>query len=646
MCFFCVGPDPTKKVYDAAREKPASTSSSRRASLYDDGMRLLALAAACSVFACATNPTTDATPTAATTTTTKAAAHATLIDWQPWGAATFARASAKHRLLLVTLVTEWCHWCHVMDEKTWGDPAVAALVADRFIAVRVDADARPDLAERYADWGWPALALLTPEAQPVTEWKGYQPARRFETELLAYVKDLDDGRALARKPPAKDLTTKPLLAIRDSTRAQLDATYDVTLGGWGTTQKYPLWAPVKIALLRAGLDGAAAALARVRQTLENEANLIDRVDGGMFQYSLQSVWTAPHYEKLADINGTALENYADAFAATGDDRFKDAAGDLARYALTILRRDDGAFFANQDADVGTRGEHASLLGKDYYALPSRAARAQVGTPFIDRHVYASHNGRLIAGLARYAAVSGDVSVGEAAVKAMAVLQKNHKVGAGFSHAEGRDDDDVFHLADQVAVGHALVLLAELTGDPQQRRAARDVAHFIKDAFEDDSGGFFAHTVSKDDVGVFAERRKSLKHNGEAASLLLQVGRLEEDVALTASAERALAAFANEAVVADEGRMVGEYLLALEEHLREPLHFALVGQSTDPALQALLSASLRVFAPHRLIDVQAPGKYPDLGKPSLYICGATFCSAPITDPGSVAAKAAKYTTPPG
>jgi uncharacterized protein YyaL (SSP411 family) len=589
-----------------------------------------------------------ATPAATTTTTTTTApaahtsGHGGAVAWQPWDPASFAAAKAQKKLLLVTVVTEWCHWCHVMDEKTWGDPTIAALMRERFIAIRVDADARPDLAERYADWGWPALALLTPDAQPVTEWKGYQEARRFEGELTSYLADLDAGRTLARKAPALDLKAQPLAAMRDFTRAQLDRFYDAEQGGWGKNQKYPLWAPISAGLFATSVRGDTAALQAVQTTLDGELSLIDAVDGGMFQYSLKGVWTAPHYEKLAEIQGPAMENFIDAWALTGEARYKKGALDVARYVRTVLRRDDGAFFANQDADVGTRGEVARVLGIEWYGLNSREARAARGEPFVDRHVYASHNGRLIAGLARIGLLTGDGAFIDDAVRAAEVILKGHVVGDGFSHDEGTDDDGVLHLLDQVAMGRALLTLAEATGSPRYRALATRTAHFIVAKLEDPmQGGYFAHTPVPGDVGVFAERRRPYKINGEAASFILKVGRLEEDAVLIASAEKALQAFAAESIVKEEYRAVGEMLLALEEQLVEPLRFSVVG-GDDDVTRALLHASNAVYAPHRLVDVQAPGKkYPDLGKPVLYICGSTFCSPPISDPGAVATKAARY-----
>ena len=39
----------------------------------------------------------------------------------------------------------WCHWCHVMEGTTYRDPAIQAAILDKFIPVRVDQDADPEL---------------------------------------------------------------------------------------------------------------------------------------------------------------------------------------------------------------------------------------------------------------------------------------------------------------------------------------------------------------------------------------------------------------------------------------------------------------------------------------------------------------------
>jgi uncharacterized protein len=75
------------------------------------------------------------------------------IPWQDWSVATFAQARAANKLILLDLVAVWCHWCHVMEATTYRDPAVVAAIAAHYVAVQADHDARPDLAERYRNWG-------------------------------------------------------------------------------------------------------------------------------------------------------------------------------------------------------------------------------------------------------------------------------------------------------------------------------------------------------------------------------------------------------------------------------------------------------------------------------------------------------------
>src|SRR6187397_1565340 len=91
-----------------------------------------------------------------------------MIDWLPWGADAFARAAREGKPVLLSITAAWCRACHEMDSTTYADPAVAALVRDRFVPVRVDADRRPDINERYNLDGWPTTAFLTPSGEVLT----------------------------------------------------------------------------------------------------------------------------------------------------------------------------------------------------------------------------------------------------------------------------------------------------------------------------------------------------------------------------------------------------------------------------------------------------------------------------------------------
>src|SRR5690348_5123708 len=100
-------------------------------------------------------------------------AQAPAIHWRAWSPATFAEARRAGKPVLVDAVATWCHWCHVMDAQTYGDPAVAALVDSAFIPVRVDIDQHPDAAELYADIGWPGTAIYAPDGKALDRERGF-----------------------------------------------------------------------------------------------------------------------------------------------------------------------------------------------------------------------------------------------------------------------------------------------------------------------------------------------------------------------------------------------------------------------------------------------------------------------------------------
>src|SRR6202023_1967606 len=96
------------------------------------------------------------------------------IDWYEWGDAAFARAKLENKPMLLDIGAVWCHWCHVMDRESYDDPEIAAIVNQRFIAVKVDRDERPDFDSRCqaavqavrGQGGWPLTAFLTPDGKP------------------------------------------------------------------------------------------------------------------------------------------------------------------------------------------------------------------------------------------------------------------------------------------------------------------------------------------------------------------------------------------------------------------------------------------------------------------------------------------------
>ncbi len=571
----------------------------------------------------------------------------TSVVWRPWDADSFAAARRERRLILVSVQASWCHWCHVMNDTTYADPQVVALLREHFVTIEVDADSRPDLAQRYARWAWPATAILTPDAEPITELRGHQPAHRFARLLEELVSELESGRPLPhREAPAvtPDPALADLAALRTLVVDQLDGFYDVGAGGWGETQKYPYAAPVEHALFRARVAGEPERLERALTTLEGHASLIDPVWGGIYQYSLRGDWEHPHYEKIAAIQAGAIHNFADAYRATGDARWLDEARRVHGYVSEFLEDPAGGFYTSQDADFGEHGTTSAVSGEDFYALSDTERRA-LGAPRVDRAIYANLNGMMIGAFVALYEATGDETILDEAQRAAARILEGHRVGDGFSHAEvdGAGAAPLLHLGDQVEMARALVALHEATGRYDYLEEALRTVDFLERRLSDPSGGgFFAHTVDPAAVGVFAEREKPLIDNAIAARVLLRIARITSLPHFRDTASATLRAIADADFIRGHGRKVGELALALEEMETGFAILSVVGPDV-PRTRALHLSALRYYHPLRIVELGRPeqSRYPYPGEPSVYLCTHDACSLPITDPAGLSARADEF-----
>src|SRR5262249_58282892 len=107
----------------------------------------------------------------------------------------FARARDEGRPVLLSITANWCHGCAVMDQVAYADPRVAAAIAAGFVAVRVDADRRPDINDRYNLDGGPTTALLTPSGEILTG-STYLPADALLSMLNEVSAAYRDRRAM------------------------------------------------------------------------------------------------------------------------------------------------------------------------------------------------------------------------------------------------------------------------------------------------------------------------------------------------------------------------------------------------------------------------------------------------------------------
>ena len=551
---------------------------------------------------------------------------ATELKWSDWSEDLFTRAAAEKRFVILDLEAVWCHWCHVMEMTTYADPAVKSLLAEKYLPVRVDQDANPDLSGRYGDWGWPATIVFAPDGSEIVKMRGYIEPARMQALLKAIIDDPSPGPSVGEAFEVKPSTSA---VLNKEQRAALgknyNESYEEKLGGWGEAQKYIDADSMDLAIARAEA-GDATATRRARQTLDAAIALIDPVWGGVFQYSEAGAWNRIHFEKIMSFQAQYLRQYSQAYALWKDAKYLAAARDIERYLAGFLRGPEGAFHVSQDADL-----NHDVDGHTYYAL-SDGERRKLGMPRIDRNLYARENGWAISGMAAYYSVSGDAKAIEIAERAARWIIANRALGdGGFRHGE-KDRGGPF-IGDTLAMGQAFLDLYAATGDRDWLTSAAKAGDFIT-TFRDDAGGFFTSKTPEARTGVFARPAKLIDDQVQVARFMNMLHRYFGHDGYREQAGHAMRYLAGASM--EMVRPLPGVLLADDELAVEPTHITIVGHKDDRRAQDLHAIARALPARYKrlewldLREGKLPNpdvEYPDMGEPAAFACSNRICSFP-------------------
>ncbi|MBT6276816.1 MAG: thioredoxin domain-containing protein [Chromatiales bacterium] len=559
------------------------------------------------------------------------------IEWQDWSADLFERAKAQGRFVLLDLEAVWCHWCHVMDAETYGAEPVADLIKQKYIAVRVDQDANPDLSNRYGNWGWPATIVFAPDGTEIVKRRGFIPPLMMVSLLQAIIDDPSPGPSIV---PEAGLVPARTGALSATQRRQLEddfwRVYDSDNGGWGNVHKYLDGPTLDYALTRAA-TGDRLSETMARQTLGQGLKLIDPVWGGVFQYSDQVDWRSPHYEKIMVSQVHSLRAYAQAHLLWGDKnpRYLEAAMRIRAYLRDHLRGSNGGFFTSQDADVD-----AQLDGKAFYGLDA-SARLKLGkAPRIDRNQYARENGWVIAALTKLYDATNDVAILEEAQLAAQWAIANRANGDGsFRHAE-RDRSGPY-LGDTVSMASGFLALYASTGEREWLSLATDALDFV-DARLRGEAGFLSHPVPANAVGVFATPVLLVEENVDLVRTAVRAHGYSGEERYGAMAEHGMRYLASTTITENRLFLHG-VSLADVEMTKEPVHITVVGAKENPQAQALHAAARAYPAGYKRVewwdrregDMPNPDvQYPKLDRPAAFACSNRTCSLPVFEPAKV------------
>lgn len=299
------------------------------------------------------------------------------VDWWEWGPEALAEAQRTGRPILLSIGYAACHWCHVMAEETFSDPAVAAVVNPNFIPIKVDREERPDLDAVFMKatqaltgaGGWPMTVFCTPDGRPFFAGTYFPPQRTGQMPSFTEVVEAIDEAWRQRRTEAEQSADaivaamaelfEPPLSAEDrldvwKVQQKLSDDFDVLHGGFGTAPKFP--APLVVDALL--VKGEPSSMDVAQRTLDAMARggIHDQLGGGFHRYAVDAGWMVPHFEKMLSDNALLLGAYVRGWRRAADHdpvmrwlRERVVRG-IAGWLGREMRTEGGGFAASLDAD--------------------------------------------------------------------------------------------------------------------------------------------------------------------------------------------------------------------------------------------------------------------------------------------------------
>ncbi len=302
------------------------------------------------------------------------------VDWRPWSDEAFEAAAREEKPIFLSIGYATCHWCHVMERESFEDGAVAGLLNESFIPIKVDREERPDVDSVYmtvaqmmtGHGGWPLTIVMTPNRDPFFAGTYFPRESRHGRigmlDLLPRLAELwRDQRSEAINSAgqiatalwqnahgevAADGAGELGQAALDEAYGQLLGSYDALQGGFGGAPKFPTPHNLRFLLRYWSRTGEDRALEMVERTLRSmrQGGVYDQLGYGFHRYSTDARWMLPHFEKMLYDQALLTMALVDTYRATGRAEYADTAAEVIEYVLRDLRDEGGAFHSAEDAD--------------------------------------------------------------------------------------------------------------------------------------------------------------------------------------------------------------------------------------------------------------------------------------------------------
>jgi thioredoxin-related protein len=92
-------------------------------------------------------------------------------------------ARQKHKLIIVDVYTDNCHWCSRLEHETFQNPGLVTELGDRFIWLKLHSRINAAELTPYKISGYPTVLVIDAQGKVVTSISGFLPPEQFVEKM-------------------------------------------------------------------------------------------------------------------------------------------------------------------------------------------------------------------------------------------------------------------------------------------------------------------------------------------------------------------------------------------------------------------------------------------------------------------------------